>query len=100
MSYGANFPNQFRRGADLVDKLLRGAKPGDIFKLRHCRLFSLVVVLGLDLLLLLGGWLRLLGYGRRLDNCRFLFFREPQPALRHVENDGAIPFKGDFALKV
>jgi hypothetical protein len=51
-------------------------------------------------LLLLGGWLRLLGYGRRLDNCRFLFFREPQPALRHVENDGAIPFKGDFARKV
>ena len=63
-------------------------------------LFLLVVVLGLGLLLLLDGWLRLLGYGRRLDNCRFLFFREPQPALRHVENDGAIPFKGDFARKV
>ena len=30
MSYGANFPNQFRRGADLVDKILRGAKPADI----------------------------------------------------------------------
>ena len=65
-----------------------------------CSLVFLVIVLGLDLLLLLGGWLRLLGYGRRLDNCRFLFFREPQPALRHVENDGAIPFKGDFARKV
>jgi putative tryptophan/tyrosine transport system substrate-binding protein len=30
MSYGANFPNQFRRGADLVDKILLGAKPADI----------------------------------------------------------------------
>jgi putative ABC transport system substrate-binding protein len=30
MSYGANFPNQFRRGADLIDKILRGAKPADI----------------------------------------------------------------------
>ena len=26
MSYGANFPNQFRRAADLIDKILRGAK--------------------------------------------------------------------------
>jgi putative tryptophan/tyrosine transport system substrate-binding protein len=30
MSYGPNYPNAFRRTADLVDKILRGAKPRDI----------------------------------------------------------------------
>ena len=30
MSYGPNFPDLFRRAADLVDKVLRGAKPADI----------------------------------------------------------------------
>jgi putative ABC transport system substrate-binding protein len=30
MSYGPNFPNMFRRSADFVDKILRGAKAGEI----------------------------------------------------------------------
>jgi putative ABC transport system substrate-binding protein len=30
MSYGANFPDLFRRAAELVDKVLRGTQPADI----------------------------------------------------------------------
>jgi len=30
MSYGANYSALFRRTAELVDKTLRGTKPGDI----------------------------------------------------------------------
>jgi putative tryptophan/tyrosine transport system substrate-binding protein len=53
VSYGPNFADLFRRSADLVDKILRGAKPGDI-PIEQPTKFDLVInlktaqALGLD----------------------------------------------------
>ncbi|MFL4968014.1 MAG: ABC transporter substrate binding protein [Xanthobacteraceae bacterium] len=42
MSYGPNMQNMWRRGAELVDKILRGAKPGNI-PVEQATKFALVV---------------------------------------------------------
>ena len=53
VSYGPNFPDLFRRAADYVDKILRGAKPADL-PVEQPTKFDLVVnlitakALGLD----------------------------------------------------
>jgi putative tryptophan/tyrosine transport system substrate-binding protein len=54
MSYGPNWPDMWRRAADFVDKVLRGAKPADI-PVEQPTKFDLVInlktakVLGLDI---------------------------------------------------
>jgi putative tryptophan/tyrosine transport system substrate-binding protein len=42
LSYGPSFSDQFRRAADLVNKILRGARPGDI-PVEQADKFELVV---------------------------------------------------------
>jgi putative tryptophan/tyrosine transport system substrate-binding protein len=54
MSYGPNFPDLFRRAADYVDRILRGAKPGEL-PVEQPTKFDLVInlktakALGLDI---------------------------------------------------
>jgi putative ABC transport system substrate-binding protein len=42
MSYGLNIPDLFRRAADYVDKILRGAKAGEI-PVEQATKFDLVI---------------------------------------------------------
>jgi ABC-type uncharacterized transport system substrate-binding protein len=52
MSYGPNFPDLFRRAADYVDKILRGAKPADLPVEQPTRfdlVFNLTTAKALDL---------------------------------------------------
>ena len=42
MSYGPNLPDLWRRAAEFIDKILRGAKPADI-PVEQPRTFELVI---------------------------------------------------------
>jgi putative ABC transport system substrate-binding protein len=42
MSYGVNFPAMYRRGADYVAKIFKGARPEDL-PVEHAAKFELVV---------------------------------------------------------
>ena len=72
MSYGPNFPDLFRRAADYVDKILRGAKPADI-PVEQPTKFDLVINLTTAKALGLTIRRALLAARRRGDRMRMLF---------------------------
>jgi putative tryptophan/tyrosine transport system substrate-binding protein len=43
MSYEPNYSDQFRRTAELVDKILRGTKPGELPRVEQPTKYELVI---------------------------------------------------------
>jgi ABC transporter substrate binding protein len=64
MSYGPNWPSLWRRAAEVVDKILRGAKPADI-PVEQPRTFELVINPRSAGFLVFSTWCRAANMGKR-----------------------------------